>query len=129
MPVRLMLAPLMKWLGGGTVLALLAAGGLWLWQDRQAARDALRIEVLTCEAQALRVNRDLWQTTAAAYAEDLESLRRLQHETVLALQQLDTRLDGQRQHYDALRNQIQQATPEDDGPVAPVLRRVLEGLP
>lgn len=136
MPLKLAGGALIKWLGGGTVLALLLGLGGWVFHEWQTNRLETAVaeadgRAQAAEARADSLRRDVsdWERSAG------EAVRRAQvlHEELAAgreqVRQLQQRLEQRNRAYTALERQIRQAPDEDDGEVAPVLRDTLEGLP
>lgn len=127
--LRLAGGALVKWLGGGTIAAVLALGGGWLWHDWQTGRLEVRLAEARGENVELQASLREWQSAAEQRKNELERVR-LQAEAARAsVDRLEARLADQEADYDELRAQIRNAPPEDDGPVALVLRDALEGLP
>lgn len=120
---------LVKWLGGGTVAALIALGAGWLWHDWQTGRLEARLAEARGETVELRASLNEWQAAAERRGAELVRARREAEAARAAVEQLEAELARQEVAYDSLREQIRSAPPEDDGPVAPVLRDALEGLP
>ncbi|MDF1691755.1 MAG: hypothetical protein P1U47_05255 [Zhongshania sp.] len=120
---------LFKLLGNGTALAvLLALGGViyhgWRTGNLQslvADRDE-RLNEATAELER-------WRSLALAYRVRGDKLAALQRSANDAVRQLQLDLDERNKTFQATALQIRQAPPEDDGPVAAVLRQTLESLP
>lgn len=119
----------MRWLGGGTLAALLALGGGWLWHDWQTGRLEERLAEARGESTDLRTSLSQWQAEAERRKQALDQVRQDARASETARRELEARLEEQDAAYNALLQQIS-ATPEsDDGPVAPVLRKTLKDLP
>tara|TARA_R110002167_G_scaffold365492_1_gene590430 strand:- start:6052 stop:6423 length:372 start_codon:yes stop_codon:yes gene_type:complete len=105
------------------VLGLTAAGGFWvvhLVQSREAAEGQLA---------ALEANRDRWQQRTMEALAQLGDERARARDAEAAVAALQAALDAREPSYRAARKRIEQATPAEDGEVAPVLRQALEDLP
>ncbi|AXY41613.1 hypothetical protein [Halomonas sp. JS92-SW72] len=120
------LVPAWVW---AALLGLLALGGLgwWgvtTWEGRVAEREALAQEV-----EALTANRDRWQQRTMDVLEQLGQARERTRQAEAALAELQEALAERDADYREIRRRIREAPAQDDGPVAPVLRRALEELP
>lgn len=120
---------LVKWLGGGTLVAILALGAGWLWHDWQTGRLETRLAEARGEVVQLRASRDEWREAAEQRLDELERAREERQAARDAVAQLQVLLERQDERYSELREQIRNAPSHEDGPVAPVLRKALEGLP
>lgn len=120
---------LVKWLGGGTLVAMLALGAGWLWHDWQTGKLEARLSEARGEAAQLRTSRDEWREAAEQRLDELERVREERQAAREAAALLQAQLEHQDERYSELREQIRNAPSHEDGPVAPVLRQVLEGLP
>lgn len=123
---------LSRWLGGGVGMVLIAAvvviGG-WLWHSATVARLEAKLaeqENITATTEA---NRDLWMAAAEARQQALDNIHQDMAAARAANAKLKARLAQKDDAYQELRRRIALAPAADDGPVAPVLRQVLEGLP
>lgn len=119
----------MRWLGGGTLAALLALGGGWLWHDWQTGRLEERLAEARGESTDLRTSLSQWQAEAERRKQALDQMRADARDSEAARRELESRLEEQDAAYAALLEQISAAPASDDGPVAPVLRKTLEDLP
>ena len=119
----------MRWLGGGTLAALLALGGGWLWHDWQTGRLEERLAEARGESTNLRTSLSQWQAEAERRKLALEQVRQDARESEAAMRELEARLKQTDAAYENLRKQISAAPDSDDGPVAPVLRKTLKDLP
>lgn len=119
----------MRWLGGGTLAALLALGGGWLWHDWQTGRLEERLAEARGESVDLRTSVSQWQAEAERRKQALDQVREDARASEAARRELESRLEKQDAAYDALRQKISAAPESEDGPVAPVLRKTLEDLP
>lgn len=130
MPVmRVIGGALVKWLGAGTLAAILLGGAGYLYHDWQTGRMQSQIQAVEAELERLRVNRDGWRTAAESWEARAERLTAERDAAQAAQKTLQGRLREQAAAYDDLRQQIRQAPEADDAPVAPVLRGALEALP
>ncbi|WP_328184649.1 hypothetical protein [Marinobacter sp. OP 3.4] len=119
----------MRWLGGGTLAALLAMGGGWLWHDWQTGRLEERLAEARGESTDLRSSLSHWQAEAERRKQALDQVRQDVRAAEAAMLELEARLEQKDAAYEELWQRIQTAPESDDGPVAPVLRKTLEGLP
>lgn len=120
------LIPAWVWAALLGLLALGALGwwGLTTWEGRVAEREALAQEVA-----ALTANRDRWQQRTMDVLAQLGEARERTRQAEAALAELQEALAARDADYREIRRRTRQAPAEDDGPVAPVLRRALEELP
>ncbi|MEX0732860.1 MAG: hypothetical protein WD057_18870 [Aquisalimonadaceae bacterium] len=125
MPLRLIGGALIKWVGGGTIAAALLAGAAWIWHERQSNR----LTEAQGELALVTLSRDAWRLSAAHRGERLALVIAERDASREAVQQLQGRLADMDAAYRAQRRAITDAPAADDGPVAPVLRNALEGLP
>jgi len=114
---------------GTTLLSLLstAGAGLYAWHATGKAEIALgekdnRIEQLTVNRNSWKAVADRWQADALRYKQERTAARQ-------AAQTLALKQDELEQHYAPIKKAIEQSRPQDDGPVAPVLRQAIEALP
>ncbi len=143
MPLRIVGTALVKWLGGGTVLAALLGAGGWFyhnWQTDQletqlaeaqsemqaALTDQVRAE---SDARELRQALNQWQRSAEEAQRRADALAAQAEESRAQVRTLMSRLAEREQQYRALQAHIRAAPESDDGPVAPVLRDTMEALP
>jgi septal ring factor EnvC (AmiA/AmiB activator) len=119
----------MRWLGGGTLAALLAMGSGWLWHDWQTGRLEERLAEARGESTDLRTSLSQWQAEAERRMYALNQVRQDAREAEAAMRELEARLEKTDAAYEKLRKQISATPDSDDGPVAPVLRKTLEDLP
>ena len=119
----------MRWLGGGTLAALLAMGGGWLWHDWQTGRLEERLAEARGESTDLRTSLSKWQAEAERRKQALDQVREDARASEAARRELESRLEQKDAAYQELRQKISAAPESDDGPVAPVLRKTLEDLP
>lgn len=119
----------MRWLGGGTLAALLAMGGGWLWHDWQTGRLEDRLAEARGESTDLRTSLSQWQAEAERRMQALNQVRQDAKASEAARRELEARLQQKDADYQELQEQISAAPESDDGPVAPVLRKTLEDLP
>lgn len=110
---------------GGTVLAILALG----WHDWQTGKLEARLADARGEVVQLRADRDEWRDAAEQRLDELERVREEREAARQAVAELEAQLAYQDERYGNLREQIRNAPSHEDGPVAPVLRHALEGLP
>lgn len=120
---------IMRWLGGGTLAALLAMGGGWLWHDWQTGRLEERLAEARGESTDLRTSLSQWQAEAERRKQMLDQVREDARASEAARRELESRLEKKDAAYQELRQQIAAAPESDDGSVAPVLRKTLEDLP
>lgn len=120
---------LVKWLGGGTLVAILALGAGWLWHDWQTGRLETRLAEARGEVVQLRASRDEWREAAERRLDELVQVRAEREAARQAAAALEAQLVRRDEQYSNLREQIRNAPSHEDGPVAPVLRNALEGLP
>lgn len=118
-----------RWLGGGTLAALIAMGGGWLWHDWQTGRLESRLAEARGESTELRALLSEWQAAAERRGQELERAQEEAEAARVAVDRLEGQLETQETAYHQLRQQILSAPESQDGPVAPVLRNTLEALP
>lgn len=119
--LRLLGGAAVKWLGGGTLMALVLGGGGYLYHDWQTDRLRERVADLVDD-------RDEWRRSARTQQARAERLEQERAAARKAQQALRAELEQQAREYEALRERIEAAPDEDDAPAAPVLRRTLEDL-
>ena len=105
---------LRRWKITGAVLAVAALAGLFAWQDQQI--------------RSLRSERDRAVASAASYESSLEILRADMAAKIKALEKERNREIARSRDLQRLLGQIEGASDEKDGPVAPVLRDTIERL-
>ncbi|MGM0913743.1 MAG: hypothetical protein ACQEXC_00535 [Pseudomonadota bacterium] len=111
------------------LLGLGVVGGLgWYgvntWEDRVEQRQALEQQL-----EAVTANRDRWYQRTMDVLGQLGDERQRAREAEAAVVELQQALEAREAGYRQARQRVQAAPPEDDGPVAPVLRQALEDLP
>ena len=114
---------------GTTLLSLLstAGAGLYAWHTTGKSEIALgekdnRIEQLTVNRNSWKAAADRWQADALRYEQERTAARQ-------AAQALALKQDELERRYAPIKKAIEQSRPQDDGPVAPVLRQAIEALP
>lgn len=128
MPVRLAAGAIAKWLGGGTLVALLALAGGWAYHEYQTKRLERELATFEQRYERLEHNRNRWQQSAQQWQQQHESLRIEYEASRLAVRELNEALRAREARYVPVLDVVEQSPPEDDGEVAPVLRQALEGL-
>lgn len=122
-----------RWLGGGTgvllIIACVAIGGGWVWHSWKTAELEARLAKQQQHNTALQANVEEWKAASEARQHALDILREEARAARAANAKLKKSLAQKDQAYEALHQQIVAAPEADDGPVAPVLRHALEGLP
>ena len=110
-------------------IVVLAVLGGWLWHDWQTSQ--LEEQLAQAQDQADILRRDLGHWVAAAEERylALQSMTDQYRRAALAVADLEARLQASEAIYQDLKEQAQAAPEADDGPVAPVLRQMIEGLP
>ncbi|TGG92517.1 hypothetical protein E4656_13685 [Natronospirillum operosum] len=143
MPVRLLGGALVKWLGGGTIVAVVLGGVGFLYHGYQTNRleravteaEATvllhRSEAVDLRSRVSDLQRDLgqWQAAADESQARAEALREELQASRDTVRNMNARLAAGERAYRALNERIRAAPAEADGPVAPVLRDTLEALP
>ena len=112
----------MKWILGGSLVALLIGAGAWVYHDWQTGKLQSELDRMEASRDTWKESAQRWETTAVTLESEIKAERKAALRLESALEEVDSR-------YRRLRHQIRDAPDEDDGPVAPVLRRALEGLP
>lgn len=117
---------LMEKIQAGCIFGLLIFVAILSADATNAKKDAKDQERL---AALYKGERDGWINTAEQRALDLQlaTIRRAQAEA--SVRSLQERLGTLNKQYEPARQSVRASTPEDDGPVAPVLRNALELLP
>lgn len=130
MPVmRVIGAALVKWLGAGTLAAVLLGGAGYLYHDWQTGRMQSQIQAVEAELERLRVNRDEWRASAEGWRVRADTLEAERDAAQAAQRALQEALERQAEDYTPARERVRSAPVIDDAPVAPVLRDALEALP
>ncbi|MBZ9574401.1 DUF3450 family protein [Modicisalibacter sp. MOD 31.J] len=127
-----MLSLLTRLMPGYAWLALLAlALSIGGWVINGYRIDRLKAERDSAEQLAQTESRraDEWQARAEQRQADLEAAHQERREAQASVRQLQEDLATQDAKYRQLQQRIAQAPPEDDGPVAPVLRDAIRDLP
>ncbi|MFP4181841.1 MAG: hypothetical protein ACLFTX_04485 [Thiohalospira sp.] len=119
--LRLLGGAAVKWLGGGTLIALVLGGGGYLYHDWQTDRLHERVADLVDD-------RDQWRRSARTQQARADRLEQERVAARQAQQALREELQQQAQEYEALRKRIAAVPEADDAPAAPVLRRTLQEL-
>lgn len=109
-------------LGWAILLLSLAGGAGWLYHKYQ-------IGSLKYDLRSVEADRDYWQATAVENKALLAAERAERIAIIEAIRNLRSEIAGVDQRYQALQHKIRDSPPADDGPVAPVLRQALDGLP
>lgn len=129
MPLRLAGGALVKWLGGGTVLALLLGAGGWLYHEWQTSRLDRALAEARSEVVEMERNRDEWRVAAERWEQEVARLERQSALQRKSVQALEDELAAQQAEYQALSEDLEEVLESQDGPVAPVLRETLGRLP
>lgn len=125
MPLRLIGGALIKWVGGGTIAAVLLGGAAWIYYQHQANQ----LTEAQAEVATLTLSRDAWRMSSATKSERITLLVEEREAARTSVKQLQRRLAEMGATYRERIRAINAAPEADDGPVAPVLRDALEGLP
>lgn len=120
---------LVKWLGAGTLVAMLMGGAGYLYHDWQTGRMQGQIQAVEAELERVRQNRDGWRTAAESWRVRADALMEERDAAQAAERALRSELHEQAEGYALVREQVRAAPEQDDAPVAPVLRGALEALP
>lgn len=112
-----------------TLLSVLTALGSGLYAWYRTSQAEFTVSSLQLDIQELTTNRDSWRTSAARWQADAERLAKEQMAAKAAVEALKQDLAANDARYEPAQQLIDQAQPADDGPVAPVLRNVIEALP
>lgn len=120
------LVPAWVW---AALLGVLALGGLGWWGVTTWEARVEERQALTQEVETLTANRDRWHQRTLGLMEQLGETRERARQAEAALIELQDALAERDADYREIRRHIRRAPAEDDGPVAPVLRRALEELP
>tara|TARA_R110001583_G_scaffold9243_2_gene43923 strand:- start:1599 stop:1973 length:375 start_codon:yes stop_codon:yes gene_type:complete len=116
-------------LGNSTVLAiLLALGGLLYHGWRTGSLQDL-LQAKDQKLGTLIAERDQWRNAALANQSRANRLAELQKSADESVRHLQAVLIERQRSYALQQQAIHQSPASDDGPVAPVLRKTLEGLP
>ncbi|CAA0103374.1 hypothetical protein [Zhongshania aliphaticivorans] len=116
-------------LGNSTAVAILLAIGAVLYHGWRTGSLQDLLQAKDQKVGSLIAERDHWRDAALAYqsrADKQESLREAANESVRNLQKV---LAERERSYTLQQQTISDSPPRDDGPVAPVLRNAIEGLP
>lgn len=106
--------PYLTYILGGAFIALLAGAGLLYWQWTSAEE----------RADQLRIENDRQQSVITG----LQAKIVFQSNAIGALESVGADLSERDKSSDQIKQDIGNAPPSDDAPVAPVLDRVLDGL-
>ncbi|MDO0944641.1 hypothetical protein [Chromohalobacter israelensis] len=120
------LLPSSVWLIGGLVVAV--AGG-WLQYRAEVAELSASLADAKSDAKQYADERDQWRDRAEQRQQALDRVRLERRAAETAVRQLQDDLADRDAMYRARQQRIAEAPPEDDGPVAPVLREAIERLP
>ncbi|RXE49198.1 hypothetical protein [Chromohalobacter israelensis] len=118
--------PLWVWVA---LAALIAGGGGWVWHRLEVAELDASLADAKANARQYASERDQWHDLAKQRQQALGRLRLERRAAETAVRQLQDDLADRNSTYRARQQHIADAPPEDDGPVAPVLREALEALP
>lgn len=127
--MRVIGAALVKWLGAGTLAAVLLGGAGYLYHDWQTGRMQGQIQAIEAQLERLRVNRDEWRASAESWRARADTLEVERDAAQAAQRALQETLARQAEDYAPARERVRSAPEADDAPVAPVLRDALEALP
>lgn len=116
--------------------AALAGGGGWIWHqfdvaglETDLANAKKHAKDLAGDLEHAEQSRDAWQARAEQRQADLEAAHQERRDAQSAVRQFQEDLATQDAKYRQLQQRIAQTPPEDDGPVAPVLRDAIRDLP
>ena len=129
MPLRLFGGALARVMGSGTAIALIVGAGAWLYHGWQTGRLQSAIQDKQVTITELRTERDQWRASAQSHQQRAARQEALRKAADSSVRQLQAVLAEREQSYQAERERLRDSPVEDDGPVAPVLRETLEGLP
>lgn len=118
--------PLWVWIA---LAALIAGGGGWVWHRLEVAELSASLADAKSDAQQFADERDQWRDRAEQRQQALDRVRLERRAAETAVRQLQDDLADRDAMYRARQQRIAEAPPEDDGPVAPVLRDAIERLP
>lgn len=112
-----------------TALSLLAACGAGIYAWYRSNQAAFSVDRLQLQVQQLTTSRDAWRVSAHRWQADAKRLAEEQGAARAAVAALEEDLAVSTARYQPAQKVLDQAQPSDDGPVAPVLRNVIEALP
>lgn len=118
--------PLWVWIA---LAALIAGGGGWVWHRLEVAELSASLADAKSNAKQYADERDQWRDRAEQRQQALDRVRLERRAAETSVRQLQDDLADRDAMYRARQQRIVEAPPEDDGPVAPVLREALEALP
>ncbi|MDX1755870.1 MAG: hypothetical protein R3175_07425 [Marinobacter sp.] len=112
-----------------TLLSVLAALGSGLYGWYRTNQAELTVKRLQLQIQQLSTNRDSWRASAERWKTDAARMAEEQMAAKAAVDALEQDQAANDARYEPAQQLIDRAEPTDDGPVAPVLRNVIEALP
>lgn len=118
--------PLWVWIA---LAALIAGGGGWVWHRLEVAELSASLADAKSDAKQYATERDQWRDRAEQRQQALDRVRLERRAAEVAVRQLQDDLADRETTYRARQQRIAEVPPEDDGPVAPVLRDAIERLP
>lgn len=128
-----MLKLLSSWLirlaGNGTALAVLLGLGAALYHGWRTNALENALQGKAADLAELKAEREGWRNLALAYEARANKLQAMQRAADTANRELQRTLAARQTTHQQLASQIRHAPPDDDGPVAPVLKQALAGLP